>query len=53
MQTWDDILSIIFWLNGASTRTFTIWGKSWRTNLVQMNVSIREVRYDRSYVIHN
>jgi hypothetical protein len=29
------------------------WGKSWRTGPVQMDVSIREVRYYRSYVIHN
>jgi hypothetical protein len=24
MQTWDDILFIIFWLDGASTDTFII-----------------------------
>jgi hypothetical protein len=28
MQTWDDIFSIIFWLDGASTYIFTIYDKS-------------------------
>jgi len=53
MQTWDDIPPIIFWLNGASTRTFTIWGKSWRTSPVYMDVFIREVRYYSCNEIHN
>jgi hypothetical protein len=33
-----------FWLHGASTHTFIVWGKSWRPGPVQMDVSIQEVR---------
>jgi hypothetical protein len=50
MQIWDNIPSIIFWLDKEFTYTFTIWGKSWRHNPIYMDVSIREVR-DYTYIV--
>jgi hypothetical protein len=41
MQTWYDILSIVFWLNRTFIHTFIVWGKSWRPSPVYMDASIR------------
>jgi len=30
IQTWDDIPSIVFLLDGVSTHAFIVWDKSWR-----------------------
>jgi len=53
MQTWYDILSIVFWLDGTLIHTFIVWGKSWRPSPVYIDVSIREVRDYTCNVIKN